>query len=93
MYVMRAEMDHESSQASLKDVPASRQRNILASQILFVKQTGTFLDRLLYRIWLLRTSRSLWIHHPDKQLWKEALVQAFLLNPPIKGAENLRHGS
>jgi GT2 family glycosyltransferase len=79
MYVMSAEIKHEASLASMSDVPVWRQRNILLAQILFVKQTGNFADRLLYRIWLLRYSRSLWIHYPDKRLWKEALLQAFLL--------------
>jgi GT2 family glycosyltransferase len=79
MYVMRTEIDHDSSQASLSSVPVWRQRNILLAQILFVKKTGNFFDRLLYRVWLLRHTRILWILHPDRRLWKEALLQALLL--------------
>jgi GT2 family glycosyltransferase len=79
MYVMRTEIEHEISQSNLSDVPAWRQRNFLWAQTLFVKQTGNFIDRLLYRIWVLRYSRTLWINHPDRSLWKEALSQAILL--------------
>ena len=79
MYVMRAEIEHEISQSNLSEVPAWRQRNFLWAQTLYVRQTGNFIDRLLYRIWVLRYSRTLWINHPDKGLWKEALSQAFLL--------------
>jgi GT2 family glycosyltransferase len=86
MYVMRTEIEHEVSQASLSDVPVWRQRNILWAQTLFVKQNGNFVDRLLYRLWVLRYSRSLWIHYPDKRLWKEALLQAFLLKTPTERA-------
>jgi GT2 family glycosyltransferase len=79
MYVLRTEIEHEISQSKLSDVPAWRQRNFLWAQTLFVKQTGNFIDRLLYRIWVLRYSRTLWINHPDRSLWKEALAQAFVL--------------
>jgi GT2 family glycosyltransferase len=79
MYVMKTELKHDSSQAKMGDVPVWRQRNILLAQTLFVKRTGNFVDRLFYRIWLLRYSRSLRINHPDKRLWKEALVQALRL--------------
>jgi GT2 family glycosyltransferase len=86
MYVMRTEIEHELSQANMSDVPVWRQRNILWAQTLFVKQTGNIVDRILYRIWLLRYSRSLWIHYPDKRLWKEALLQAFLLETRTESA-------
>jgi GT2 family glycosyltransferase len=79
MYVMKTELNHDSSQAKMGDVPVWRQRNILLAQSLFVRRTGNYLDRLFYRLWLLRYSRSLRINHPDKRLWKEALVQALRL--------------
>lgn len=79
MYVMRTEIEHEISQANLGTVPAWRQRNFLAAQTLFVKQTGGFWDRILFRIWVLRYSRTLWINHPDRDLWKEAFFHAFVL--------------
>jgi GT2 family glycosyltransferase len=80
MFVMRTEIEHESSQATLSSVPAWRQRNLLSAQTLFAKQTGNFFDRLLYRIWLLRYSRTLWIRYPDRRLWKEAAIHSLLLN-------------
>jgi GT2 family glycosyltransferase len=90
MYVMHTEIEHDSSQARISDVPVWRQRNILLAQILFVKQTGNFVDRLLYRIWLLRYSRSLWIHYPDRHLWKEAALQALLLETRLEKAPGHR---
>jgi len=79
MYVMKTELNHDSSQSKMGDVPVWRQRNILQAQTLFVKRTGNYLDRLFYRVWLLRYSRSLRINHPDKRLWKEAFLQALRL--------------
>ena len=79
MYVMRTEIEHESSQATLSSVPVWRQRNLLLAQTSFAKQAGNFFDRLLYRIWLLRYSRILWIRHPDRRLWKEAALHSLLL--------------
>ncbi len=78
--VLRAEIKHDASQAAIGQVPAWRQRNLLLAQGHFVQQTGNVLDRLLYRIWLLRYSRILWIRHPDKHLWKEALRKAVSWN-------------
>jgi GT2 family glycosyltransferase len=80
MYVMRTAIEHEISQSNLSNVPAWRQRNFLWAQTLFVEQTGNFIDRLLFRAWVLRYSRTLWINHPDRSLWKEALSHAFLLS-------------
>lgn len=80
MHVMHAEIEHEPSMANLGEVPEWRMRNILLAQTLFVKKTGNFFDRLLYRIWVLRQSRSLWIRSPHRRLWKEALIHALLLN-------------
>jgi GT2 family glycosyltransferase len=79
MYIMRTEIEHESSQATLSSVPVWRQRNVLMAQTLFAKQTGNFFDRLLYRIWLLRYSRILWIGYPDRRLWKEAVLHSVFL--------------
>ena len=89
MYVMRTEIEHEISQSNLSNVPVWRQRNFLWAQTLFVKQTGNFFDRLLYRAWVLRYSRTLWINHPNKRLWKEALYQAFLLKTRTGRASNM----
>jgi GT2 family glycosyltransferase len=85
MYVMHAEIEHDSSQARIGDVPYWRQHNILFAEIFFVRQTGNFFDRLLYRVWLLRHCRRLWIEHPDRRLWKEAAMQVLLLNSRTAG--------
>jgi GT2 family glycosyltransferase len=76
LYVMRAEVMHESSQATVHTVPVWRQRNLLVAQTLFVKNTGSLTDRFFYRVWLMRYSRNLRLHYPDKRLWKEALLEA-----------------
>jgi GT2 family glycosyltransferase len=79
MYVMQTNMEHDMSQAEISSVSAWRQRNLISAQTQFVKQTGTILDRFLYRIWLIRCSRILWLHHPDRSLWKETAIHALTL--------------
>jgi GT2 family glycosyltransferase len=85
MHVMNAEIEHDSSQAKVTDVPVWRQRNLILAQSHFVEQTGSVGDRLLYALWLLRYSRILWSRHPDKRLWKEAALKAL----SIRGRTNL----
>jgi len=85
MYVMQAEIGHEASQSAVATVSAVRQHNLLSAQALFVKQTGNFIDRILYRIWLLRYCRILWLRHPDRSLWRRAAIQALLLKTQEKG--------
>ena len=79
IYVMHAEIKHDSSQARVSYVPVWRQRNLLLAQSRFFQQTGSVVDRLLYRVWLLRYSRALWTRHPNKLLWKEAALEALSL--------------
>jgi GT2 family glycosyltransferase len=88
MHVMNAEIEHDSSQARVADVPVWRQRNLILAQSYFVEKTGSVWDRLLNAIWLLRYSRILWIRHPDKRLWKEAALKAL----SIRGHTNLASG-
>jgi len=76
MYIMKSVIEHEGSQLTVSAVPAWRQRNILFAQIRFVKHYGNLLDRWLYRVYILRYSRTLWIEYPDRRLWKEAAWQA-----------------
>jgi hypothetical protein len=52
------------------------------AQTLFVKRTGNPIDRLLYRIWLLRYSRKLRSLCTDKQVWRETALQALVLRVP-----------
>jgi GT2 family glycosyltransferase len=83
IYVMRAELAHNSSLAEVKSLPLWRLRNILQAQTLFVKQSGGFLDRMFYRIFLLRFSRGLWKNLKGSQVWKEAAWQALTLRARV----------
>lgn len=88
IYVMHAELQHNSSLAEFQTIPIWRIENILLAQTLFVKQTGNLLDRVLYRIYLLRFSRNLRKSRKDSQVWKRAALQALLLRvPPDKPGE------
>jgi GT2 family glycosyltransferase len=79
IYVMNASLDHQQSDADLKDVSAARHQNVLTAQALYVKRTGNLLDRLLYRVWLLRYSRKLRTLCKDKRVWRITALQAFRL--------------
>ncbi len=84
VYVMRATMSHDSSFSDLDKLPFWRLRNILLARTLYVKRNGTFLDRLLYRIWLVRNSRNLREACKDPRVWKETALQALLMRTPGK---------
>jgi GT2 family glycosyltransferase len=79
MYIMRAMLKHDLGHANLSSVPTWRLRNILAAQTLFVVRAGNLFDLLLYRIWLLRYARRLFLSHKDRRIWKEAALQVILL--------------
>lgn len=82
IYVMRATLVHESSYADVGSMPLWRLQNVLIAQTLHVKRRGNFMDKLLYRIWLLRHSRNLRRGCKDPRMWREAVLQAFLLRVP-----------
>jgi GT2 family glycosyltransferase len=86
MYIMRATIAHDASQADMDSVPMWRQRNILLAQTLFVIRAGNSMDRLLYRIFLLRMSRKLRTLYQDKRLWKETALRALHLRAPRQNA-------
>lgn len=93
MHIMQSELEHESSQGAVGSVSSARQRNLLAAQAYFVRQNGSFVDRALYRIWLLRCSRILWLRHPDRSLWKETAMRALgagVGSDKVAGQETLR---
>jgi GT2 family glycosyltransferase len=81
-YIMRASLEHDQSDADLQSISAWRHHNVLKAQTLFVKRTGSRIDRLLYRIWLLRYSRKLRSLCNDKRVWRETVLQALLLRVP-----------
>jgi GT2 family glycosyltransferase len=82
LHVMLAMLAHDSSYADIGSVPLWRLHNILMAQTLYMKRSGNFLDRLLFRIWLLRHSRSLRQACKDPRMWKEAVRQALLFRGP-----------
>jgi GT2 family glycosyltransferase len=82
MFVMHAELEHQYSLSDLESIPLWRLENILLAQTLFVRQTGNFVDRLLYRLFLLRFSRGLRKSRKDPRAWRQAALQAFLLRVP-----------
>lgn len=78
-YVLRAELQHDFSHSAVENVPAWRSQNVLAARTLYVINTGTFTDRLLYRVWLLRLARKLRQAHKNRSIWKETALQALRL--------------
>jgi GT2 family glycosyltransferase len=82
VYVMLAMLAHDSSYSDLDRVPLWRLHNILMAQTLYMKQSGNFLERLLFRIWLVRHSRNLRQACKDPRVWKEAVLQALLFRAP-----------
>jgi GT2 family glycosyltransferase len=76
MYVMRAILVHDSSYSDVRNLPVWRMHNILLARSLYVQRNGTWLDRLLYRLWLLRHSRNLRECCEDPRIWKEAVRHA-----------------
>jgi GT2 family glycosyltransferase len=82
VYVLHAVLQHELAESDLNARPIWRFRNVLQAQSLFVKRTGSFTDRLLYRLWLLRSVRRLRADLQDKRIWKETARQALLFNAP-----------
>ena len=80
--VMRAELQQKLSHIDLNQVPAWRHRNVLAAQSLFVTHAGTLLDRLFFRLWLLRKSRRYRLSCRDQSIWKAMVMQALLLRTP-----------
>ena len=91
IYVMHAALEHEQSDADLQRVSAWRHHNVLKAQTLFVKRSGNPIDRLLYRIWLLRYSRKLRSLCQDKRVWRETALQALLLRGSEPGQRSKKY--
>jgi hypothetical protein len=82
VYVLHAVLQHDLAESDLNARPIWRFRNVLQAQSLFVKHAGSFSDRLLYRLWLLRSIRRLRADVHDQRIWKETARQALLFNAP-----------
>lgn len=80
VYVLRAVLEHDLAESDLNARPMWRFRNALKAQSLFVKRAGSFSDRLLYRLWLLRSIRRLRADCHDKRIWRETALQALLFD-------------
>jgi GT2 family glycosyltransferase len=79
VYVMDTVLEHDCSLGDTNTLPLWRYRNTLTAETLFVKRTGNFADRLLYRLYLLRSSRVLWASCADRRMWKVAALHAMRL--------------
>jgi GT2 family glycosyltransferase len=86
VYVLRAVLKHDLGGGELNTLPIWRFRNMLKAQTLFVKRVGNLGDRLLYRLWLLRSVRRLRADCYDKRMWKETALQALLFSAPSSSA-------
>jgi GT2 family glycosyltransferase len=82
VYVLHSALQHDLAESDLNSRPIWRFRNALRAQSLFVKRAGSFGDRLLYRLWLLRSLRRLRADCQDQRIWKETARQALFFNAP-----------
>ena len=87
VYVLHAVLEHELAESDLNARPIWRFRNMLRAQSLFVKNAGSFSDRLLYRLWLLRSVRRLRATVHDQRIWRETARQALFFN----ASTSIRH--
>ena len=76
MVVLPVVLQQKLSHKDLNDVSADRHSSVLQAQSLFMARYGTWLDRLLYRLWLLRRSRDYRALCSDPRVWKNMVRQA-----------------
>ena len=86
VYVMRAMLTHDLAESDLNSRPLWRFRNVLRAQAMFVKRAGGLGDRLLYRLWLLRSIRRLRADCNDPRIWRETARQALLFSQAATAA-------
>ncbi len=79
VYILKARLAHDFSGSQLGSVPAWRQLNVLLARTLYMKQNGSMIDRLLYRVWLLRHARSLRRSGADPEVWRSTALAALWL--------------
>jgi GT2 family glycosyltransferase len=84
LWVMRTVLQQNLSHMNLDAVPMSRHWSVLAAQTRFVLRFGSASDRLFFRWWLLKTSRTYLACCSDKRVWRMRAAQAFRLRqmPP-----------
>lgn len=79
VWVMRTVLEQNLSHMDLETVPMWRHWSVLAAQTRFVLQFGNAVDRLYFRWWLLKTSRTFRRSCSDKRVWRMRAAQAFHL--------------
>jgi GT2 family glycosyltransferase len=84
IWVMRTVLQQNLSHMDLGTVPMSRHWSVLAAQTRFVLKFGSATDRLFFRWWLLKTSRTYLYICRDRRVWRMRAAQAFRLRqmPP-----------
>ena len=84
--VLPAVLQQKLSHIDLDAVSLARHQSVLSSQRLFVDRYGRALDRLLYRLWLLRKSRHYRRLCRDPRVWKSMVRTALGRWPFSPGA-------
>jgi GT2 family glycosyltransferase len=84
LWVMRTVLEQNLSHMDLDTVPMWRHWSVLAAETRFVLKFGNVADRLYFRWWLLKTSRSFRRSCSDKRIWRMRAAQAFRMQqlPP-----------
>jgi GT2 family glycosyltransferase len=84
LWVMRTVLQQNLSHMDLGSVSMPRHWSVLAAQTRFVLRFGSASDRLFFRWWLLKTSRTYLSTCSDKRVWRMRAAQAFRLKqmPP-----------
>jgi GT2 family glycosyltransferase len=81
LWVMRTVLQQNLSHMDLNTVPMWRHWSVLAAQTRFVLEFGNATDRLFFRWWLLKTSRSFRVSCKDRRVWRMRAAQAIRLRP------------
>jgi GT2 family glycosyltransferase len=79
LWVMHAVLQQNLSHMDLGGVSMPRHWSVLAAQTRFVLRFGNASDRLFFRWWLLKTSRTYLSACSDKRVWRMRAAQAFRL--------------
>ena len=84
--VLPAVLQQKLSHIDLNTVSLARHQSVLTSQRLFVDRYGRTVDRLLYRLWLLRKSRHYRQLCSDPRVWRRMVRTALSRWPRTTGA-------
>ena len=76
MVILPVVLQQKLSHKDLNDVSLERHSSVLQAQSLFMARYGAWLDRVLYRLWLLRRSRDYRAGCSDPRVWKGMVRQA-----------------